>query len=47
MKKTRYTETRIIKILREVEGGRLVKGVCRNMVSQMQRITTGGPSTVR
>ena len=29
MKKTRYTETQIIKILQEVEGGRLVKDVCR------------------
>ena len=29
MKKTRYTETQIIKILREIEGGRMVKDVCR------------------
>lgn len=29
MKKTRYTETQIIKILKEVEGGRQVKDVCR------------------
>lgn len=29
MKKTRYTETQIVKILKEVEGGRLVKEVCR------------------
>jgi putative transposase len=29
MKKTRYTETKIIKILKEVEGGRLVKEACR------------------
>lgn len=29
MKKTRYTETQIIKVLKEVEGGRLVKEVCR------------------
>ena len=28
-KKTRYTETQIVKILKEVEGGRLLKGVCR------------------
>jgi putative transposase len=29
MKKTRYTESQIIKVLNEVEGGRLVKDVCR------------------
>ena len=29
MKMTRYTETQIIKVLKEVESGRLVKEVCR------------------
>ena len=29
MKKARYSETQIIKILHEVEGGRQVKEVCR------------------
>ena len=29
MKKSRYTETPIVKILKEVEGGRLIKEVCR------------------
>jgi putative transposase len=29
MKKSRYTETQIVKILKEVEGGRLVKEVSR------------------
>jgi len=29
MKKTRHTESQILKILNEVEGGRLVKDVCR------------------
>jgi putative transposase len=29
MKKTRYTENQIIKAMHEVEGGRMVKDVCR------------------
>jgi putative transposase len=29
MKSTRYSETQIIKILNEIEGGRQVKDVCR------------------
>ena len=29
MKKSRYSEAQIVKILKEVEGGRLVKEVCR------------------
>lgn len=29
MKKTRYTESQIIKVLNEVEAGRAVKDVCR------------------
>ncbi len=29
MKKSRYTESQIIKVLKEVEGGRAVKEVCR------------------
>ncbi|PJE78096.1 hypothetical protein CI610_02971 [invertebrate metagenome] len=28
MKKSRYSETRIVRILKEVEAGRLVKKVC-------------------
>ena len=29
MKKTRYSDSQIIKVLKEVEGGRMVKAVCR------------------
>ena len=29
MKKARYTKSQITKVLKEVEGGRLVKEVCR------------------
>ena len=29
MKKTRYTESQIVKALKEVEGGRNVKDMCR------------------
>ena len=29
MKETRYSESQIIKVLKEVEGGRTVKAVCR------------------
>ena len=29
MKKTRYSESQIIKVLKEIKGGRTVKAVCR------------------
>lgn len=31
MKKSRYTESQIVKALKEVEGGRNVKDLCREM----------------
>jgi len=31
MKKTRYTESQIVKALKEVEGGRNIKDLCREM----------------
>ena len=31
MKKTRYTENQIVKALKEVEGGRNIKDICREM----------------
>ena len=46
MKKTRYTESQIIKVLNEVEGGRAVKDVRREYGISMQRTTTGSRSTM-
>ena len=31
MKKTRYTENQIVKALKEVEGGRNIKDLCREL----------------
>ena len=41
MRKSRYTETQIITILKAVEAGKTVKDVCRDTASRMQRIHIG------
>ncbi|KTD49528.1 transposase ORF-A, IS-type [Legionella rubrilucens] len=45
MKKSRYTETQIVKILKEVEAGRLVKEVCREYGISDATYTTGKQNT--
>lgn len=40
MRKTRFTEHRIIAVLKSVETGRTVKDVCRKPVSLKSRTTT-------
>ena len=44
MKKSRYTEFQIVKILKEVEGGRLVKEVAGSTAYPMPLIATGNPN---
>ena len=39
MKKTRYSESQIIKVLKEVEGGRTVKAICREDVLEDLGVT--------
>jgi hypothetical protein len=46
MKETRYTESQIIKVQREVEGGRKIRNVFRNSGYLMQLTTNGSRSTV-
>lgn len=46
MKKSRYTETQIVKVLKEVETGKLVKGSAVNTAYLMRPIITGSPGTV-
>ena len=45
MKKSRYTESQLIEVLHEVEGGRMIKDVCREYgISQGTPTTTGNRS---
>lgn len=46
MKKSKFTETQIVKILKEVEGGRLVKVVCREHGISDATYTTGRATSV-
>ena len=42
MKKIRYSESQIIKVLKEVEGGRTVKAVCREYGITVGRVHMAG-----
>ena len=45
MKRSRFTEAQIVAILKQVEGGRTVKEVCREYgIAEGTYITTGRPS---
>ena len=44
MRKSRLTEKQIVRILKEVEGGRQVKEVCRPYGVSDARTTTGKPN---
>lgn len=47
MKKTRYSESQIVKVLKEVEAGRSAKDVCREYgILAREHFTTGVPNMV-
>jgi hypothetical protein len=46
MKKARFTETRILPVLKEVEGGRHVKDLWRENAVRKPALTTGKPNIV-
>ncbi|WP_425599568.1 transposase [Xanthomonas arboricola] len=45
MRKSEFTESQIVATLEQVEGGRQVKDVCRDLGIPTRRITSGSPST--
>jgi putative transposase len=45
MRKGRYSEEKIIRVLQEVESGKAVKDVCREHGIALARTTPGRPST--
>ena len=44
MRKSRFTETQIVKTLKQVEGGRTVKEACRELGISEATYPTGSPS---
>ena len=44
-KKTRFTESQIIAVLKEADAGMKVEDVCRQQGIAMRRITNGNPNT--
>jgi hypothetical protein len=46
MRKSRFYESQIVQVLKQVEGGRQVKDVCRELGIWRPPITVGSPSTV-
>ncbi|MBB4757894.1 hypothetical protein FHT15_002581 [Xanthomonas campestris] len=47
MRKSKFTESQIVATLKQIEGGRQVKGVCAvSWAFPMRRTTSENPSTV-